>query len=102
MNRIRTTTEAASMADIDETWKIVGRRFLRTVSGEVSAIWDYTGTLEDSHENRKFRALAFPTTRGGEPFFSVVTGRDEQGVLCLYARIYPQNLRRPRERPSHL
>lgn len=101
MKKIDTATEAASLNDISEEWKIVAKRHLRTVSGEIAAIWEYCGSLSDSKENLSFRKLAFATARRECPHISCVTGRDAAGILCLYARIFPVSLRSSRARAGY-
>lgn len=93
---IATTTEATSLDDISDTWKVVAKRRLRTVANEVLAVWDYTGTLSENKQNSAFRKMAFSYSRGEIPHISCVTGRDALGNLTLYARLYPMKLRRKR------
>ena len=101
ISKIDTTTTATGLDNIDENWKVIARRHLRTISGEIAAIWEYSGTLSDSKENLAFRKLAFSAGRKEQPHISCVTGRDALGVLCLYARIYPTHLRPTRNRVGY-
>ena len=98
MKKLEATIEAKSLDDISEDWKIIARRGWRAMGNEMRAIWDYTGSLSDSTENVSFRKLAFGYGRGETPHISCVTGRDANGTLCLYARIYPIVLRNRRSR----
>ena len=101
IQKISTTEEAKSFEDISDTWKIVARRRLRTVANEIHAVWDYTGTLSEAKQSNIFRRLAIPSGKRDVPHISCVTGREDNGTLCLYARIYPMHLRRPRDRMVH-
>jgi hypothetical protein len=95
--RIDTATEAKSLNDITGEWKIVARRLMRIIgANELNAAWDFCGSLADRHENEVFHEMAFAFNDGDQPHISVVTGRDWGGHLCLYARLYPVQLRKQR------
>lgn len=83
--RITTTTEANTLDDITEEWKIVARRY--------ATGWEWIGELASERQNKLFRDLAFPWDRT-QPHFSTITGRDAIGLICVYARIYPMQFRR--------
>ena len=92
MKKITTRTEAKSLSDITEEWKVVARRYLGTIgsSSEIHAIWRYCGDLAEASECMTLHKLAFPAVRHEQPLISVVTGRDDAGTLTLYARSFPK------------
>lgn len=92
MKKISTQSEAKSLSDITDTWKVVARRYLGTLgkSSEIHAIWRFCGDLMEASENMAFQRLAFPEERHRQPLISVVTGRDDAGTLTLYARSFPK------------
>ena len=84
-----TETEARSLEDITDNWKVIARRI---IIGDEAA-WQYCGSIHQQWT--EFRRLAFPLA-GATPLVSVVTGRDGGGRLTLYARIMPVVPRRIR------
>lgn len=90
--RINTTTEANTLGDINEDWKVVA---LLGAGG-----WAWCGDLADPKQNMLFRNLAYPTRAGEQPHISTVTGRDWSGQLCIYARIFPVKFRRSPSAPK--
>jgi len=79
MKKITTTTEAHSLDDITEHWKIAATCWAGT--------WVWSGTLHDSGENSIFRLMV------ADGRVSTVMGRDAAGRRVLYARIWPVRFR---------
>jgi len=83
---VNTQAEAHALNDIDEQWKIVGRR-------QLGAAREWVWNIPYA-EQKTFKEFAFRASLRDQEHYSICTGRNGSTAV-LYARIYPLKWRSP-------